>query len=161
MPFRHPDRAADLGTRIEFEVRERLEEALDYVCLDALVRDRKARGLPPPAADSPADRRAYADNVLTFLRRLRRELTADLSVDEQRKAAAASEGPGDEQGRLVALQVSLARLLPDYWQRFDAISAQFLAEVPVAGVADGVSATPDGPSRGESRGLFGRLFGRG
>jgi hypothetical protein len=37
MPFRHPDRAANLQTRIEHEVRERLEEAIDFVCLEALV----------------------------------------------------------------------------------------------------------------------------
>ena len=52
MPFRHPDRSHDLATRIEFEVRERLEEAIDYVCLEALVRQRRARGLPPPAAEN-------------------------------------------------------------------------------------------------------------
>ena len=38
MPFRHPDRAHDLGTRIDMEVRERLEEAVDFVCLEALVQ---------------------------------------------------------------------------------------------------------------------------
>jgi hypothetical protein len=31
MPFRHANRAHDLDTRIEHEVRERLEEAIDFV----------------------------------------------------------------------------------------------------------------------------------
>jgi hypothetical protein len=156
VPFRHPDRSADLATRIEYEVRERLEEALDYVCLDALVRERKARGLPPPVADSPTDRRAYTDNVLALLSRLHRELTAELSAEERRKTATA-ETESDAQARLIAVQVALARRLPDYWQRFDAVSAGFLADASVQ--RDGEPA--DGRSGGEGRCLLARLFGRG
>ena len=147
MPFRHPDRSADLVARIEYEVRERLEEAVDYVCLEALVRERRAHGLPPPAAENADDRRTYTDHVLTFLRRLRRELTPALSPDEQRKAAGAADAPGDEQARLIAVQVALARTLPDYWQRFEAVSSSYLAG-------------PDAASGREGRGLLGRLFGR-
>jgi hypothetical protein len=153
MPFRHPDRSADLVVRIEYEVRERVEEAVDYVCLEALVRERRARGQAPPAADSADDRRAYTDNVLTFLGLLHRELTAALSAEEQRKAAGLAEAPGDEQARLITVQVAMARMLPDYWQRFEAVSGDYLA---------GRSAGPSGaaPSGGESRGLLARLFGR-
>jgi hypothetical protein len=146
MPFRHPDRSADLVARIEYEVRERLEEAVDYVCLEALVRDRRARGLPPPAAESADDRRTYTDNVLTFLRLLRRELTPALSADEQRKAVGAAEAPGDEQARLIATQVTLARTLPDYWQRFETVSSGYLAGL-------------DAASGREGRSLLTRLFG--
>ena len=156
MPFRHPDRSHDLGTRIEMEVRERLEEAIDYVCLDALVRSRRARGLPPPEATSPDDRRAYTDHVLAFLERLRRDIAPALSAEEQRKVAGATEGPGDAQARLLATQVALARLLPDYWQRFEAISTGYLS-----GANDGRPEGGDAPSSRESRGLLSRLFGRG
>jgi hypothetical protein len=158
VPFRHPDRSADLATRIEFEVRERLEEALDYVCLDALVRDRKARGLPAPAADNAVDRRAYTANLRALLGRLREELTPGLSAEDRRKVAAAGDAQGDEQARLIALQVALARLLPDYWQRFDAVSARFLSAAP--GLDDAGQAMPD-TSRGQGRGLLARLFGGG
>ena len=151
MPFRHPDRSHDLDTRIEMEVRERLEEAVDYVCLEALVRARRAAGLPPPAADNAADKRAYTDNVLNLLRRLHRELAPDLTADQQRKVTEAASGAGDESARLVGAQVVLARLLPDYWARFEAFSARYL-DPP----AD-KSTTASG---GEGRGLFGRLFGR-
>jgi hypothetical protein len=160
VPFRHPDRSADLSTRIEFEVRERLEEALDYVCLDALVRDRKARGLPPPAADNPADRRAYGDNVLALLDRLSRELAAEVSPEDRRRTRAV-ETTADEQARGIAIQVALARRLPDYWQRFDAISTRFLAEISSTREGERDGAAPDDASGGESRSLFGRLFGRG
>ena len=147
MPFRHPDRSHDLATRIEFEVRERLEEAIDYVCLEALVRERRARGLPPPAAESQDDRRAYTDNLLAFLRLLRRELSPTPGGNEARKAA---QPPGDEQAALIAGQVALARSLPDYWQRFEIQAESFLA---------GAATPPGAGSGGESRGLLGRLFG--
>src|SRR5207244_12957984 len=74
MPFRHPDRSHDLDTRIEHEVRERLEEAIDFVCLDALVRTRRARALPAPVADNAADRAEYTQHVLAFLRLLQAEV---------------------------------------------------------------------------------------
>lgn len=146
MPFRHPDRSADLNARIEYEVRERLEEAIDYVCLEALVRERRARGLPPPAADNVDDRRAYDGNVLAFLRLLRRELTPALSPDGQRRAASLAEAPGTEPARLLTVQVAMARELPDYWQRFEAVSGSFLAGEAVS-------------SGREGRGLLARLFG--
>ena len=138
MPFRHPNRSHDLDTRIGHEVRERLEEAIDFVCLDALVRSRQARGLPPPQAENAGDRAEYTQNVLAFLRLLDAEVASDASG---RLAA------GDEQERLLTAQVAQARALPDYWQRFEALSARFLAE-PAA-------------SSGERRGVLARLFSRG
>jgi hypothetical protein len=139
MPFRHPDRSHDLNTRIEHEVRERLEEAIDFVCLDALVRARRARGLPPPADGNTADRAEYMQHVLTFLRLL----DAEVPANDARPVR--GEGGADE-ARMLAGQVARARTLPDYWQRFEALSARFLAE-PV-------------PSGGERRGVLARLFGR-
>lgn len=153
MPFRHPDRSHGLGTRIELEVRERLEEAVDYVCLEALVQARRARGLPAPAADNAADRREYTEHVRAFLVHLERDLTADLDT-EQRRRLPAGPAADEEEARLMSVQVALARLLPDYWQRFDAGRARYLAEP-----AD-PRAPADG-SRSEGRGLLARLFGRG
>jgi hypothetical protein len=146
MPFRHPDRSHGLDTRIEAEVRERLEEAIDYVCLEALVRARRESGLPAPAADNAADRREYDTRVHAFLGLLERELTAALTDDLRGKRPAAPAA-GDEGARLLAVQVSLARLLPDYWQRFDALRARYLDE--------------PAPSRSEGGGLLARLFRRG
>lgn len=156
MPFRHPDRSHDLVTRIEFEVRERLEEAVDYVCLEALVRARRARGLPPPAADSGDDRRAYTDNVLTLLRRLGRELGPASTSGAPRPGIPVAQTVGDEQARLIAAQVALARTLPDYWQRFEAIADDYLA----GGGGEADAAPADAVSGRESRGLLARLFGR-
>jgi hypothetical protein len=145
MPIHHPDRAHDLGTRIEMEVRERLEEAVDYVCLEALVRTRRERGLPPPVADNEADRREYTGHVRAFLALLERDLAGCLDPERRRKLPGSG---GDEAARLMSVQVALARLLPDYWQRFDEARSRYLAEPP--------------PSGGESGGsLLSRLFRRG
>jgi hypothetical protein len=146
MPFRHPDRSHDLRTRLDYEVRERLEEAIDFVCLDALVSARKARGLPAPAADSEADRTEYAAHVLAFLRLLDAHLPAGVA-DAPRRAAEAPSG-SDEQARLLAGQLALAKSLPDYWQRFELMRARYLTEPPP-------------PSGGERRSVLARLFGRG
>jgi hypothetical protein len=140
MPFRHANRTHDLATRIEQEVRERLEEAIDFVCLDAVVRARQARGLPPPVANNAADRAEYTQQVLAFLRLLDTEIAPGEPVGTR-------AGAGDEEARLLAGQVARARTLPDYWQRFETVSARFLAEPP--------------PSGGERRGVLARLFGRG
>src|SRR5262245_50753879 len=155
MPFRHPDRTHDLSTRIDMEVRERLEEAVDFVCLEALVQARRQRGLPPPAADNTTDRRDYQTNVSAFLTLLQRELTTDLTADQRERLGAITAGPRGSESTLVNTQVALARLLPDYWQRFDAVRARYL---------DG-AASERGPvsedSGREGRGLLARLFGRG
>lgn len=138
MPFRHPDRAHDLDTRIEHEVRERLEEAIDFVCLDALVRARQARGLPAPVADNAADRADYTQHVLAFLR----VLDAEVPAGDARRV----RGGVTEEARLLGAQVARARALPNYWQRFETLSARFLAEPASSG--------------GERRGVLARLFGR-
>ena len=140
MPFRHPDRTHDLDTRIALEVRERLEEAIDFVCLEALVSARRASGRPAPVADSSADRAEYQAHVAAFLRLL----WAELRPDPAHPAAGSGNA---ENARLLDAQVMLARTLPDYWQRFEAVSARYLADAPVSG--------------GEGRGLLARLFGRG
>jgi hypothetical protein len=138
MPFRHPDRSHDLGTRIEHEVRERLEEAIDFVCLEALVQARRGAGGPAPAADNPADRAQYETHVNTFLRLLDAEVRGTSATPPS-----AADAPD---ARLLARQVSLARTVPDYWQQFETLSARYLAEPPTSG--------------GERRSLLARLFGR-
>jgi hypothetical protein len=139
MPFRHPDRSHDLHTRIEVELRERLEEAIDFVCLEALVRERQTRGLPAPAADNDADRAEYRGHVRAFLRLLDAEVPPTDGAPVQPDLA--------DESRLLAMQVARARTLPNYWQRFEGLSARYLAE--------------PAPSRGERRGVLARLFGRG
>ena len=137
MPFRHPDRAHDLGTRIEMEVRERLEEAIDFVCLEALVTARRAGGQPAPVADNAADRAEYQAHVAAFLHLLDAELAS--------AGAPRARPSGGQDARLLSTQVALARTLPDYWQQFETLSARYLAE--------------PGASGGQRRSLLARIFG--
>ena len=144
---RDPSQSAGLSARIDAQLRERLEEAVDFVCLDALVQRRQALGLPPPAADNPQDREEYTQSVRTFLERLKAALLPDLAAESRAKVAAADAAPGDEDARLLGVHVVLARELPEYWQRFEAARTAYTAEQVASG--------------GERRGMLGRLFGRG
>jgi hypothetical protein len=138
MPFRHANRAHDLATRIEHEVRERLEEAIDFICLEALVNARNVSGGAAPAADNPADRAEYQAHVSAFLRLL----TAELQTSDAPRVPA----DGDD-AQLLARQVALARTLPDYWQRFEALTARYLAQPAASG--------------GQRGSVLARLFRRG
>lgn len=146
MPFRDP-RGGDLASRIESELRERIEEALDAACLDTLVRVRQARQLPPPVADSERDRAEYQSEVRLLLERLDAHFAPFAEGGLRRTLAHAAQGSGDPVADLMATQVVLARTLPDYWQRFDAVRLEYAAERSA--------------SSGESRGLLRRLFGLG
>jgi len=151
VPFRDSEPRDPLATRIDAEVRQRLEEAVDYACLEMMVAARRARGLPPPATDNAADRREFERGVLAFLSRLERELASPPA----RGVPVAAEADG-EVGRLLAVQVTLAKSLPDYWQRFDAARAAWVGD-------GGLGGRPEPPmdSSGDTRGLLTRLFGRG
>jgi NCAIR mutase (PurE)-related protein len=130
MPFRtRPGQPRDLIALIEGELRERIEDALDSVSLDVMAQRRRARGLPPPAADSGSDREEFTAGVRAFLERLGTELLREATAEQKRKAAeSASRAGGGELGRLLAVQVTLARELPDYWQRFETLRVAYTAE---------------------------------
>ena len=148
MPFRDPH-GGNLARRIETEIRERLEEAVDAACLDILVRVREVRQLPPPRADSARDRAEYQSEVRRLLERLDKELAgiAQRGASATAPPEEAQHGETDDVPRLMAAQIALARTLPDYWQRFDAIRLEYAAERAASG--------------GESRGLLRRIFGLG
>lgn len=144
---RGPNQPATLSDRIEAQLRERLEEAVDFVCLGALVERRRALGLPAPRADSAGDRAEFTESVRAFLAALQAAIAPGLDEGQRRKVAAAQQLSGDEMHRLLGVHVVLARALPDYWQRFEAASASYT----VTRVESGR----------EGRGLLGRLFRRG
>lgn len=148
MPFRtRPGQPRDLLALIEGEVRERIEDAVDQVALEVMVERRRRRGLPAPAADSDRDRQEFTEGVRAFLERLQADVQAALTPEQQRRIGAAADRAGaDAIARLLAAQVALARALPDYWQRFDAIRLAY--------------STEQEPSGGDRRGLLGRLFPR-
>ena len=142
---RDPNQPADLNARIEAQLRERLEEAVDFVCLDALVKRRRALALPPPVADNPRDREEFTQSVHAFLAALWDTIAPDLTEAQRQKVTGAERAPADETQRLLGVHVLLARELPDYWQRFERGRTAYAEHID---------------SGRERRGLLGRLFGR-
>jgi hypothetical protein len=118
----------DLLARVDAEVRDRIGEAVDFVCLQAMVESRRAAGLPAPAPDSARDRAEFDRRVETFLARLATVLTPALDEAQHQALAAAARPQGDRLAQLVAVQVTLAKLLPDYWQRFEAVRLAYAGE---------------------------------
>ena len=101
----------------------------EAVSLDVMVQQRRREGLPDPVTESKADRTEFTAGVRAFLERLGVELLPALAADQRRRAAEATTRAGDDVvARLLATQVTLARELPDYWQRFEAVRVAFTGE---------------------------------
>ena len=140
----------DLIARVDAEVRDRIGEAVDFVCLEAMVQSRRASGLPAPVADSAADRAEFDGRVDTFLARLGDAMLPALDAEQQRSLSATQRVDADRLERLIATQVVLAKLLPDYWQRFEQVRVAYAQE-----------AGEPTPASGRDRpGWLDRLFGR-
>ena len=119
----------DLIARVDAEVRDRIGEAVDFVCLESMVQSRHARALPAPAPDSTRDRAEFEASVEAFLGRLGQEISSALGPEQRQSLeAAVGRASGDRLARLLAAQVALAKLLPDYWQHFESVRAAYAAE---------------------------------
>lgn len=147
---RGPDDPRDLVARVDAEIRDRLGEAVDFACLESMVSWRRTRGQPPPAADNARDRAEFDRRVETFLGRLADAMVGALDAEQQRTLAEAGRAAGDRLGQLIAVQVVLAKRLPDYWQRFEQIRDAHAAE------ADDATA----PSGRDRPGWLERILGR-
>lgn len=124
---RDPGDPRGLLERIDGVVRERIQEAIDLVCLDLQVQLRRQRGQAPPEAQNAKDREEYKLLVSEFLAHLRAAYWAELSEADRRMVAETGAGR-DERERLLAVQVALAKHRPDYWQRFEAFRLAFVQE---------------------------------
>ena len=117
-PHQHGD-ARGLLERIEAQLRERIEEAIEMAALKLMVDTRAQTGRPAPESTSAADRTEFQGTARALLGRLRERFLADLSPDLRRRYQQAESAVTDEAARSLAGQVFLARQLPDYWQRFE------------------------------------------
>src|SRR3989454_1645367 len=106
---RDPNQPADLSARIDAQLRERLEEAVDFVCLGALVQRRRALALPPPSADNTRDREEFSQSVRAFLAELQAAIVPALGEAQRRKGTAAERAPRGETQRPLGVHVALAR----------------------------------------------------
>jgi hypothetical protein len=138
----------DLLARVDAEVRERIGEAVDFVCLESMVAARRTSGSPAPVADSQTDRAEFDRRVETFLTQLENAMLPALDTERRRSLTDATRAAGDRLAQLLATQVTLAKLLPDYWQRFEEV------RISCARNAD----TP--ASRRDRASWLDRLFGR-
>ena len=158
-----PGQARDLHSRIDAQLTERIEEAVDFVCLDALVASRRARHLAHPVADSAEDRAEFEAGVRTFLQRLEQTLIPLLPADQRGRLSGA--GAARSESTRLSIQVALAKVLPDYWQRFDELRQAYTADVIAApsgpDAPDESAHGAEGHSGGERRGRLRRLFGGG
>jgi len=131
--------------RIEAQLGERIEEAVEMAALELLVGLRKRHQRPAPASDSQADRGEFQVLSADLLGYLRQAFTAEMPAERRAALARAEAGGSGERDRALRGQVFLARQLPDYWQRFEAHRA--------AHATARLSAPPAPP------GLLKRLFG--
>ncbi len=144
---RNPEDPRGLLERIDDLVRERLEEAVDFVCLDLMVQLHRQHGRALPEAQNEKDREEFKSLVREFLTYLRKAYWTQLSEAKQQVVAQAEAEAGlEELQRLVAGQVALAKQVPDYWQRFEGFRIAFTQER--------LAAPPPKP------GFFDRLPGR-
>ena len=139
-PHQHGD-PRTLSERIDAQLRERIEEAIEMAALELLVESRKRREAPAPEATSTRDREEFQRLAQRLLEHVDRSL-APLATAPPRSTGTTAADPVPALGRLV----SLARTVPDYWQRLDALRQEF-----AQGVLSGDAAQP---------GWLQRLFGR-
>ena len=117
-PHQHGD-ARGLLERIEAQLRERIEEAIEMAALKLMVDTRARAGRPAPESTSTADRTEFENTAHGLLDRLRERFLADLPADLRPRYQQAEAAVAEEAARPLAGQVFLARQLPDYWQRFE------------------------------------------
>jgi hypothetical protein len=113
--------------RIQAQLRERIEEAVEMAALKLMVDLRSASGRPAPESTSSADRAEFEATARATLAWLREAYLADLPA-ELRAGFEEAEAAAGEPARLLSGQVWLARRLPDYWQRFEAYQRRYAEE---------------------------------
>lgn len=112
------DRSRGLKTRIDGVIQERIEQAVEAACLDTLVEVRRRSGRPMPRDDSAADRAEFSTLTAELLELLEASILPAVGP-EQRARLDPPRRERAGRGASLMTQVALAKLLPDYWQRFE------------------------------------------
>ncbi|MGH7383833.1 MAG: hypothetical protein ACREKG_01550 [Candidatus Rokuibacteriota bacterium] len=126
-PHQHGD-ARGLMERIQAQLRERIEEAVEMAALKLMVDLRAASARPAPESTSTADRAEFEATTRGLLAWLRDIYVAELPAELRPHFDQVEAVPADEPARLLAGQVWLARQLPDYWQRFERYQRRYAEE---------------------------------
>ena len=112
-----------LRERIDAQLAERIEEAVEMAALHLLVELRKRQKAPAPESDSRADRDEFAMLAADLLAYLGEAFEAALSPAQRSELDRIRAGATEARARGLLGQVFLSRQLPDYWQRFEAYRA--------------------------------------
>ena len=106
--------------RIDAQLGERIEEAVEMAALELLVELRKRHLRPAPASDSQADRDEFHALTGDLLGYLREAFATEIPAERRAALARAETSGSGERERALRGQTFLAKQLPDYWQRFEA-----------------------------------------
>jgi hypothetical protein len=117
-----------LRDRIDAQLRARLEEAVEMAGLDVVVEARKRAGGRAPEDGNVRDRNEVLAMAGSFLDTLHQRLSPALPDDARAAFEAAMDSASDGRTRQLAGQVFLAKRMPDYWQRFEEVRADFTRE---------------------------------
>lgn len=118
--FRHAaDDARSLIERIDAQLAERIEEAVEMAALHLLVELRKRHDRLPPETDNREDRREFQALARDLLAHLGRAFEAGLDAERLLELEEARKGVADAREGDLRVQIVLARQLPDYWQRLE------------------------------------------
>lgn len=105
--------------RIDAQLAERIEEAVEMAALHLLVELRKRHNRPAPETDSRADREDFQALAADLLAHLGRAFDAGLPAERRPALERARAEGADLRSRELRGQVFLARQLPDYWQHLE------------------------------------------
>jgi hypothetical protein len=112
-----------LMERIDAQLAERIEEAVEMAALHLLVELRKRHNRPAPETDSRPDREEFQALAGDLLTHLGRAFEAGLDADRRGELERARAVGTDPRARDLRGQIFLARQLPDYWQRLETYRA--------------------------------------
>jgi len=105
--------------RIDAQLAERIEEAVEMAALHLLVELRKRHRRPAPETDSREDRQEFQALAGDLLAHLGRAFEAGLDAERRLALEGARADESDPRARELRGQIFLARRLPDYWQRLE------------------------------------------
>ena len=109
--------------RIDEQLAERIEEAVEMAALHLLVELRKRHNRTAPETDSHADREEFQALAGDLLVHLGRAFEACLDAEHRPDLERARAVGADPRARELRGQIFLARQLPDYWQRLEVYRA--------------------------------------
>ena len=113
------DNPRGLIERIDAQLAERIEEAVEMAALHLLVELRKRHSRPAPETHSREDREEFQALAGDLLAHLGRAFDAGLDAERRTELERTRAEGADPRARELRGQIFLSRRLPDYWQRFE------------------------------------------